>query len=325
MELLSEVTTPLAQTNLLNVLTDYTKKTGVNVTTGGSVELVGGIMPVFDPAFAKFSDEKVASMVADYVDDPNVYGWMSDNELPDTYLMLDRSLTSDYTDARYFYTYAVAWTFMYLKTGKTTVSLADVTDELRAEYKAMVYDTYFKVVTDSLEKYDPNHQYMGCRFLPENYKCEAVMRVAGQYCDVISINYYGAWTPDAERINNMQKWSGKPFIVTEWYAMGDDADEALINMSGAGFIVRTQEDRAKFYQNYALGLLEFNGCVGFDWFKMWDNDPTDTVGNASDSSNVNGNKGIYSTSYEEYTALVDAMSLINNNKYSLIEFFDARK
>ena len=324
-ELLSAVETPLAQTTLLNVLTDYTRKTGVNITTGGSVTLVGGIMPVFDPAFAKFSDEKVASVVTPYVDDPNIYGWMSDNELPDTYLMLDRSLASDYTDARYFYTYATAWTFMYLKTGKATVSLADVTDELRAEYKAMVYDKYFQVVTASLAKYDTNHQYMGCRFLPENYKCEEVMRVAGQYCDVISVNYYGAWTPDAQRIYNMQKWSGKPFIVTEWYAMGEDADEALTNMSGAGFIVRTQEDRAKFYQNYALGLLEFEGCVGFDWFKMWDNDPTDTAGNAADSSNVNGNKGIYSTSYEEYTALVDAMSLINNNVHSLIAFFDARK
>ena len=325
METLSAVATPLAQTNLLNVLTDYTRKTGVNITTGGSVELVGGIMPVFDPEFAKFSDEKVASVVSAYVDDPNVYGWMSDNELPDTYLMLDRSLASDYTDAKYFYTYATAWTFMYLKTGKSTVSLSDVTDELRAEYKAMVYDKYFQVVKASLAKYDTNHQYMGCRFLPANYKCEEVMRVAGQYCDVISINYYGVWTPDATSIYNMQKWSGKPFIVTEWYAMGDDADEALTNTSGAGFIVATQAERAKFYENYALGLLEFDGCVGFDWFKMWDNDPTDTVGNASDTSNVDGNKGIYSTSYEEYTALVESMSLINNNKHSLIAFFDGRK
>jgi hypothetical protein len=62
--------------------------------------------------------------------------------------------------------------------------------------------------------------------------------------------------------------------------------------------------------------------VGFDWFKYWDNDPTDLD---VDPSNRNANKGIYTNEYEEYTELTSMMERLNNQKYRLIEFFDGRK
>ena len=324
MKTLSKVEEPLAQTKILNTMTGYMSKTGVNTTTGGSVTSLGGIMPVFDPAFVTYADENVKSGTKGYEDKAYVYGWMGDNELPGDQTMLDAALSLDPTDSRFIYSYATAWTFMYLKTGKESVSLYDVTTELRREFKAMVYDKYYEVVTGALDKYAPNHQFMGSRYIAKNFTDEYIMRVSGYWCDVISVNFYDQWTPDADMIYKWQLWAGKPFIVTEWYAKGMDVwekDNRITNQSGAGFTVKTQEDRGKFYQNYALGLLECKGCVGFDWFKYWDNDPDDTT---ADMSNRDSNKGIFSTAHEEYTDVTKYMKELNNNKYSLIKFFDER-
>jgi hypothetical protein len=124
-------------------------------------------------------------------------------------------------------------------------------------------------------------------------------------------------------MQNIVRWSGRPFIITEWYAKGMDVqkkDPRLTNESGAGFTVKTQTDRGYFYQNYTLKLMECKGCVGFDWFKMCDNDPDNLK---TDLSNRNSNKGIYDNDYEPYSELICAMRAINKNCYSLIDFFDA--
>ncbi len=315
---------PLAQTGILYVLKNYCQANGLDVSNSGSTDLLYGLLPVFDPAFVDFAKTTVKEGVKEYDTSKYIYGWMGDNELPAALSMLESSLTLDTTDPRFIYSYATAWTFMYLKTGKTEIYLTDVTDELRKEYRAMVYDRYFKVVCDALERYAPYHQFMGCRFIDKAFKDEYVMRVAGNWCDVISYNYYGAWEADAELIANQQKWAGKPFIITEWYAKGMDVwekDNRMTNASGAGWTVRTQNDRGLFYQNFTLKLLECKGCVGFDWFQYLDNDPDDT---SADLSNTNANKGIIDNHGEEYTELTKYMSELNNQKYNLVKFFDAR-
>ena len=77
-----------------------------------------------------------------------------------------------------------------------------------------------------------------------------------------------------------------------------------------------KEDRAKFYQNFSLSLLEFKGCVGFDWFEYMDNDPATTPGLS--------NKGMLDCNGEEYTELTSTMQEVNTQKYNLIRFFDER-
>ena len=316
---------PLAQTKILDLMAGYTKLMGSHITSSGNIKVQGNVMPVFDPAFAEYCMRTVKRETADYVNSPEIYGWMSDNELSQISYMLDNALALDPTEPMYAYSYATAWTFMYLKTGDPMVSAADLTKELRLEYRAMIYDRYFEVVTAAFRQYTPNHLYMGCRFTTLLYEDESVLRVAGHWCDIITLNYYYAWDAEADVITNIQKWSGKPFAVTEWYAKGMDvweADPRMTNKSGAGWTVRTQADRGLFYHNFALSLLEFGGCVGFDWFKYWDNDPTDLD---VDESNRNANKGIYTNEYEEYTELTSMMERLNNQKYRLIDFFDGRQ
>ena len=320
----SKLENPMSLTSIFDVATSYGKLIGIRVNSGGN-SLDIDIIPSFDPAFEEYANARVKERVAPYATDSRVYGWMSDNELSSNIRMLDHALTLDYTDARYAYTYATAWTFMYLKTGKSDVSLSDVTDALRDEFLAMTYDRYFEVITSALERYAPNHMYMGCRFLIYNAQRESVMRVAGYWCDIVTINYYYAWEGDPAHMQNLGNWLGDtPFVVTEWYAKGMDVwenDNLMTNKSGAGWTVRNQDARGKFYQNYALMLMECKDCVGFDWFRYWDNDPLDT---SADPSNTNSNKGVYSNAGEEYTDLTKYMEELNNQKYNLVKFFDER-
>ena len=321
---LSAVDRPISQTGVLSVLASYCKTTGTNISTGGGTTLLYDVLPVFDPAFVDSARNTVKSSVKGYEGADYIYGWMSDNELPDSILMLDYTLKTDPNDPRFAYNYATAWTFLYMKTGKTNLSADDITDDMRKEYRAMVYDRYFNIVRDALERYAPNHQYMGCRLLTSCAKDEYVLRVAGYWCDVITYNYYRAWSAEPELICNQQKWAGKPIVITEWYAKGMDVwekDNRMTNKSGAGFTVRNQYDRGQFYQNFALSLLEFKGCVGFDWFKYMDNDPDNL---SADTSNRDSNKGIIDNDGNVYTDLTEQMEYLNNQKYSIIKFFDAR-
>ncbi len=98
-------------------------------------------------------------------------------------------------------------------------------------------------------------------------------------------------------------------------------DSGLGNVSGAGWTVKTQADRGKFYQNFTLGLLGHPGCVGWHWFKYMDNDPTDL---RADPSNRDSNKGFVSNTYELWTKLVQAMTAINRQVYPLREFLNSR-
>ena len=94
------------------------------------------------------------------------------------------------------------------------------------------------------------------------------------------------------------------------------------NETGAGWTVKTQADRGRFYQNFTLALLEHPRCVGWHWFKYMDNDPTSTT---ADPSNLNSNKGFLTNTYEPYPELLDRIRAINEQVPALIEFFDGRK
>ncbi len=90
---------------------------------------------------------------------------------------------------------------------------------------------------------------------------------------------------------------------------------------GAGWVVGTQADRGRFYQNFALGLIESRGCVGWHWFKYRDNDPNDKK---ADPSNTDSNKGIVDLSLKTYEPLMDSMRELNRQVYSLADYFDGK-
>lgn len=274
-------------------------------------------IPVFDPEFEGYCVEQ-AKQLAALRDDPWLLGHFTDNELPFDPNVLDRYLELPDSDAgkqaavKWMSEQRPGWT-PSARTGETTVP----TDLERGKFLEHVVDRYFSIVARAIRKIDPNHLVLGSRFNGRAIRTPEVFRAAGPYLDVISVNYYNTWTPKAERLDMWVKESGKPCIISEFYVKGEDS--GLPNTSGAGWTVRTQEDRGAFYQNFVLGLLELKSCVGWHWFRYMDNDP---AGVPRGGEPENSNKGIVTVEYEPHAPLLAAMKELNTRIYQVVRHFD---
>jgi hypothetical protein len=302
----------LPYTVVWNFMSAYGKKRGGTFQQPGHTGYPGDCIFVFDPEFENFCDTHAQKLIPTK-DDPFLLGHYSDNEMPFPHDALDNYLKLDTND--YGYKAAHVW---IQKRRNTNDTLTATTDEDRALFLELVADRYFRIISNAIRKYDPNHMFLGARFHGKTMDQKPVMVAAGRYVDVLSINYYYEWTPDQERMKNWTEWSGKPFIITEWYVKG--ADAGLPNISGAGWIVPTQADRGLFYQNFTLHLLQMKSCVGWQWFKYIDNDPK---AKGVDPSNNDSNKGIVTINFDPYTPLLEKMQELNSRVYTLIDYFDA--
>ena len=343
---------------------------GLSVSTGGSAAfLYNNTMNVFDPDFIEFIGEKIPKTLETFNNSPYILGLYSDNEIPAQEDMLYCYLTIDAVEPVNAFSYATAWTWFMRATGKANPTTADITPELSEEFKAFVYNRYFKTITETIDAAGGGkYMYMGNRIHGQNKSSEGYLRAASQYVDILTVNLYGGLEPPIETIKYMYKYTGKPFIVTEFFAKGNDAVDmngyALGNQTNAGWIVNTQEDRAIHYENYALLLLESQTCVGWTWYRFRDNDQTiyqDSAGNLyrvydyrnkkidayanvktgevieatkldgkltvyykgeSDTSNLGSNKGIYDNKMNLYEELASAVTIISDNLFNIIEYFD---
>lgn len=294
-----------------NFMSSYGKIRGGTFQLPGHIGYPNDAMFVFDPAFEEFSDRHARQLAAT-ADDPFLLGHFSDNELPLGSRILDGFLRLPESDPGN--RAAREWV------AAQGSDPANITDAHREAFRAFVTDRYLSIVGAAIRRHDPNHLYLGPRFYGSEKGSEAVFRAAGKHLDVIAVNVYHEWTPNYARFSDWTRWSGRPVIITEWYAKGDDS--GLSNRGGAGWTVATQQERGWFYQNFTLGLLETGTCVGWHWFKYMDNDPSDPT---ADPSNRDSNKGVVTIRYEPYQPLLDAMRELNFNAYRLTEYFDRRK
>lgn len=302
---------PLAYTINWNFMSSYGRKRGGTFQQPGHTGYPNDGIFVFDPDFETFCDERAKQLVA-YKDDPNLFGYFSDNEMPFKFKALDNYLGLPKDDHGYLA--AKKWL------ADNGITKVQITDEHRELFMAYVGDKYFSIVSKAIKKYDPNHMYIGSRFYSSEKNHAEFMKTAGKYLDIISNNYYNHWTPDTKDMNNWATWTGKPFIITEYYTKGEDS--GMGNTSGAGWIVRTQKDRGLFYQNYNLALLESKNCVGWHYFKYQDNDPT---AKGVDPSNIDANKGVVNNDYVVWALMMEEMNELNTQIYSLIDYFDQQK
>lgn len=319
--LLREQQIPLVYTIIVNPMgsykADHLKKFGGKYEEAGWQGYRFDLVMVFDPEFDRYVEDAIKP-IAEYAEDKYLLGYYTDNELPWKNDALDRHLTKLGTEEP---GYRAAREWFDRRRGKNA-TVADITDEDRAAFNAFYFETYMQKVTRAIRKYDPNHLYLGCRFNQEKEELSSpeIFKVAGKYMDVISINHYRKWEPDQTQMANWEAWSGKPFLITEWYTKGEDS--GLPNRTGAGWNVPTQADRGYFYQNFALELIKSKACVGWHWFTYQDNDPQDLT---TDPSNRDSNKGIVDSRYNPYLPLLAQMKMLNNRVYGLIEYFDAGK
>lgn len=312
-ELLRASPHPVAYTRIWNFMGSYGAKRGGTYQQSGHLGYPKDCIFVFDPAFAEFCDE-YAKRLAQTKDDPWLVGHFSDNELPFYTKTLDNFLKLPADDPG---RQAVD---QWLKARTAThPEETEIGDAMRQDFLGFVAERYLQITTSAIRKADPNHLCLGPRFDFQALQSKPLFAAAGRHLDVIAVNYYHAWSPDPVRTSHWVEWSGKPFLVTEWYAKG--MDSGFANTTGAGWVVKTQADRGRFYQTFTLGLLESGGCVGWHWFKYRDNDP---ASKSADPSNLDSNKGIVTLRLVPYAPLLDAMHELNRQVYALAAYFDAR-
>lgn len=269
---------------------------------------------IFHEKFLEYVDNSIKTF-ATYRDDPYLIGYFVDNEIPWKQYALERCLTR-WPATHVNHIKAQEW--LDARKGKIGAQLSEATDADKRAFIAYCLDYYLKAVTDAIKKYDPNHLFLGCRFNQWNYELvnDEIFKVAGKYMDVISVNHYQKWQPDQEAVQNWAAWSGKPFMVTEYYVKGEDS--GLPNNTGAGWNVRTQEERGYFFQNFTRELIRSRTCVGWHWFTYMDNDPENMN---TDPSNRDSNKGIVKWNFEYYDPLIRSMEEFNYNVYQLTRFY----
>ncbi len=317
-----QMSVPLVYTVIVNPMGRY-KATHIE-RYGGKYPEAGwqgyryDLVMVFDPEFDRYVEETIAPLEK-YRNDTYLLGYFTDNELPWKADALDRHLTLLAKDEP---GYLAAREWLDKRKGRNA-AVSEITPEDRLAFTAYYFETYIKKVTTALRKADPNHLYLGCRFNQDKNLQELsnpeIFKVAGRYMDIISVNHYRKWQPEQAQFDNWAEWSGRPILVTEWYVKGEDS--GLPNRSGAGWNVRTQEERGLFYENFTLELLKNKACVGWHWFRYQDNDPQNE---RTDSSNRDSNKGIVDSEYNPYLPLLEHASRINRNAYGLIRYFDGR-
>jgi hypothetical protein len=216
---------------------------------------VNETIPVFDEAFVAFADEYAKRMVAHLKDDPWVLGHYTDNELPIRPDALKLYLALPSADRGH--QEAVRW-LAARKRNADKYSKED--NDAFVEHVAF---TYYTVVANALRKHAPNHLVIGSRQHGRTIT-KALLR-GSRPLDVVSLNYYHAWSPSPDSMTAWLENSGRPFIQSEWYAKQVTLTEKA---TGAGFQVATQRDRGLFYQNHALGLMDHPGAIGWHWFKF---------------------------------------------------------
>jgi hypothetical protein len=329
-KLLREAPNRLPYCPTFSFMSRYGKKRGGTYAEPGHTGYPNKCMFVFDPEFRAHAEE-YAKQVAALADDPYLFGYFTDNELPFPADALDRFLQLPEND----HGRKAVERWFEDRTGRAAPPVPPpaprgtkpppgvpplppgITAEDREEFQAHVVDTYLSIVVGAIRKHDKNHVILGPRFYGDERRSPRCFEVIGKYCDVIAVNLYHVWTP-GEEVRNWEKWSGRPSMITEWYAKG--MDSGLTNISGAGYTVYTQEDRGKFYQNFTLALVESKASVGWHWFKYMDNDPTDTK---AELSNLDSNKGIVTARFEPHEPIIRRMRDLNRAVYPLIEYFDA--
>ena len=299
---------PMAYTINWNFMSGYGRERGGTFQQPGHTGYPNDAIFVFDPGFESFC-ERHAKQIAAYKEDPNLFGYFSDNEMPFKFKSLDNYLALNEKEAGR--QAAERWL------AEQGITREQITDQHREAFRALVGEKYFSIVSKAIKKYDPNHMYIGARFYSDEKHDEKFMRTVGKYMDLVSNNYYNYWTPDSAHMADWTDWTGKPFIITEYYTKGEDS--GMPNQSGAGWIVRTQQDRGLFYQNYNLALIESKNCVGWHYFKYQDNDPT---AKGADQSNTDANKGIVNNYYEVWQPMMDKMKQLNTQIYNIIDYFD---
>ncbi|MEW6355521.1 MAG: hypothetical protein AB1696_04285 [Planctomycetota bacterium] len=188
--------------------------------------------------------------------------------------------------------------------------------EDREAFTLLAARRYFRVCTSALRKADPNHLILGCRFVNWTVP-EAVVQACGEYCDVVSLNFYEIGPlgqvvylarsamkvrliSSADAFRRFHELTGKPVMITEFgfRAMDSDPPNTYPPPLIAQPTVPTQADRGRKFEKYVKEWAATDYIVGYHWF-CYEDEPKE--GRTLDGENGNyGLVNIEDKPYDEF-------------------------
>lgn len=236
---------------------------------------------VFDPAWERLVDALAADTIAPHHNNPNLIGTFVDNEMPWRKMnLLDAEGAAPLRDAFLAFLHErypsldalnAAWqshfrTWMDLRNLSASQFPADnpAAADTMADFEALYARRYFATVRRIVKKHAPNHLYLGCRFV-RIPPADRIVAIAGEYCDVLSVNCYSL-TPDPAAFTRWHTLSGgKPIIIGEHHL-------ALASNRQLPPLYRafTAEERLRYYAEFVHTWADLPFAVGCHWFQHAD-------------------------------------------------------
>jgi hypothetical protein len=285
-----------------------------------------GPMPdPFDPRFADAADEMARAAAAKFRGDPYLIGYFVNNELPwgkdtnaspqERYALAVSVLAGAESPAKSAFvarlveTYreperlARAWGVSLASWDALSATAFDlpaaafensaVISDLSA-FSRQFAEAYFRTIAEALRRHDPDHLYLGSRFVWET--TEAVEACA-RWCDIVSFNrYVRSIADDPDEWARFHKL-GKPALIGEFHFGSVDRGLFWEGIVGVG----RESERGPAYARYLRAIADNPDFVGAHWFQYLDEPLT---GRTLDGEN--GHVGFVTVTDQPYEGLVVA-------------------
>jgi len=128
---------------------------------------------------------------------------------------------------------------------------------------------YFEVSTKAIRRYDPNHLIFGPRFGPRLEAPPWLLKLAGEYFDVVLVNNYVALEQIATDLAQWHRTSGRPLLLSDMLYLAPT--ELLKVGTDADCYVPDQKARGEAYSRFATAAFAEPYIVGLHWCAFLEN------------------------------------------------------
>ena len=294
---------------------------------GGQINDLNGLFDPFDGEAIAKMDKLFSDQIPAKADEPLIIGYFLANEqafedIPKVIPSLTggqpaKARLVSMIEAKYqtIDAFNRAWGmraggFGALKSTGLPVSTKQASADMQA-FSGLFITEYYRRITETFHRYDQHHLLIGNRWQPGTANNEQLCRIAGEYMDVISVNYY-TYGLDQAFLNRIHTWSGrKPMMLSEFY-WSSDSDSGL----SGGRQVRSQRERGLAYRNYVEQAAALGYVVGIEWFTLIDQARTGRFFEKYNGEKAN--TGLLNVADRPYKDCVEEMSKANYRIYQVL-------
>jgi hypothetical protein len=234
---------------------------------------------VYDPAWEPWMERTIVELTAPWRDNRWLLGYFIDNEQPwhDMRLLhapagaAVRQAWAASAKGKYGHAARAAaawgrdvpnWDAVAAMGAADVPAEGALRDDMTA-FEAEFTDRYQGTIARLLNKHDPNHLYLGCRFV-RRLPPRAVAHAAGKHQNVVTVNCY-AGVPPRDTFQDWHDWTGRPILIGEHHF-------PLASPRQFPPLYRdfTPEERRVMYYDYVHGFAAMPFSVGSHWFQHAD-------------------------------------------------------